>query len=126
MKKAHFLSLLILFVAGCKKSVNSNNGGLEGGTGGPYGVAVFSRVNGVGVSSTIGIRYGANTMAADSSFNSRKGTMVEPGFGPHAHFGNLKKGTYYIFAKTSAAKADTVVVLGGPSHDEVHIFLDLK
>jgi hypothetical protein len=66
-------------------------------------------------------------MPADTTLYDEKGnTITEPGFGPHVHFEELKKGTYYLFAKSASAQGDTVFTLTDSSKKDQDIIINLK
>ena len=103
------------------------NNTLPGGKGGDYAMAFFSKYQGRGKASRIYIKYGADKQPSDTTrYDEALNTMVEPGFGPHVHFENLKTGTYYIHAQADALTSDTVVVLTTSSKKSQDLTLTLK
>lgn len=104
---------------------------LEGGTGGKFNVAVFSKYNNKGISSRVFLKYASLQAPADTSFYEEKSnTMVEPGYGPHAHFNKLKPGTYYFFASGVSSgnlvKGDIVLSISDSSSMNQDIYIHLK
>lgn len=89
---------------------------LPGGKGGNYYLAVFTKHNTSGVNSRIYLKYACNSKPVDTSmYDEAYNSMTEPGFGPHAHFGQLKKGVYFIYARSiggsTLMEGDTVIQL---------------
>lgn len=73
---------------------------IEGGKGGNLSVAIFSKNSNKGIDGTCYIQYATKTKNNNfSAYNDSSATMVEPGFGQHAHFNQLKAGYYAIGAK---------------------------
>ena len=53
--------------------------------------------------------------------------MVEPGFGPHVHFNNLKTGTYFVHAATKTnLQADTVIQILNTDAQSRDLYINLK
>ncbi len=103
----------------------------EGGKGGTYGIAVFSKYNNKGMASRIFLKYAAAKAPSDTAlYDEKSNTMTEAGFGPHAHFNSLKKGTYYIAASANINGtriiADTVLWLTDSSLTNQDIYINLK
>lgn len=72
---------------------------IPGGKGGNKNIAIFPVFGTKGVKGKVFIKYGAKTIPAKySDYDDSSATMVEPGFGPHAHFFGLKAGFYAIAA----------------------------
>ncbi|MBC7425059.1 MAG: hypothetical protein H7321_00885 [Bacteroidia bacterium] len=123
--------LTVLVFGGCDKGDVYEpalvNKVLEGGTGGIYSLAVYSKLNATGVNSRIYLKYAADKMPVDSALYDEKDNAVpEPGFGPHVHFHALKTGTYYIYVKTGSAQGETVVNITAASKTSQDISVDLK
>lgn len=125
-----FISILLAIVLfACKeKEPISVATSLQGGKGGNYSIAVFTKYNGAGKSSRIYFKYAADKHPGDTNlFEEKSNTMTEPGFGPHAHFNSLTVGSYYVYClSTNNLKADTVLILDALSAKSGDIYLNLK
>jgi len=136
MKPQFYILLITFLVFGCtkEKPVIVDPPPItiyEGGTGGDYGIAVFSKFNNKDIASRIFLKYAAIRPPSDTSMYDEKSyTMIEPGYGPHVHFNKLKKGTYYIFASENTnntnIKGDTVLWLTDSSLKTQDIYINLK
>ncbi len=86
---------------------------IPGGIGGAYNIAIFTLNGTYGVSGKCFIKYACKTKPNPLVYDDSLATMVEPGFGPHAHFFNLKSGFYYISAngkyKGNNIQGDTLI-----------------
>lgn len=131
MRFVNYLLLVLSFalsIMACKdKEPETVLQTLQGGKGGNYSIAVFTKYNGAGKSSRIFLKYAADKHPGDTSlFEEKSNTITEPGFGPHAHFNSLMVGTYYVYCQTNNLKADTVLVLDTLSAKSSDIYLNLK
>lgn len=137
MKPQFYIFIVCIWVLACTKKSGPSIVDppfvekYEGGKGGTYGIAVFSRFNNKGIASRVFVKYAAAKAPADTTlYDEKSNTMTEPGYGPHAHFNNLTKGTYYIFASgisnNITVKADTVLWLTDSSLTIQDIYINLK
>lgn len=73
------------------------------------------------------MKFGADQKPTDTlQYDEKYNTMVEPGFGPHAHFENLQKGTYFIFLKSGSLSGDTVLQITDASPQSQDIAVELN
>ncbi|RYD78957.1 MAG: hypothetical protein EOP53_10380 [Sphingobacteriales bacterium] len=127
-----FSALAAIFLFACKKTPDpviqpDNTPKLEGGKGGNFDRAFFSVLNGKGVSSRMFLKYAADKMPSDTTlYDERGNTITEPGFGPHFHFEDLKKGTYFLHIKSATAQADTTFFLTDSSAEDMDIKINLR
>lgn len=123
------LVAVIAFATACKKDkkVVDNKTVLTGGKGGPYSFALFPTYNTVGAVARVFCKYAANTKPSDTSqYDEKYNTMIEPGYGPHVHFNNIKTGTYYIFIQGGNRSADTVIQITESSPKNQDIYKSIK
>ena len=93
MKKLNAVILFVTFISflACKKN----------GTGGKNSIAAFPKHHGVSIpNATVYIKYGATDLPGTnaSDFDDSKIAVKEGSAAPHAHFEELLKGDYYIYA----------------------------
>ena len=103
-----------------------------GGKGGDFNIAVFTQFEGKGKSSRIYLKYASVSNPSDTSlFEEKSNTIIEPGYGPHAHFNLLKIGAYYIMCSTRENQGqetyfkDTVIYIKNSTPKSQDIYLHL-
>lgn len=130
-----FKTTCLLFVIGifglssCKNEIPTPTPNfLEGGKGGTFMIAIFTKSAGKNQSSRVYLKYAAESAPADTSlYDEKDNTMVEPGFGPHVHFNNLKTGTYFVHAATKTnLQADTVIQILNTDAQSRDLYINLK
>lgn len=126
-----FVLASCVFYTACKKDNPTAPQGytnpFAGGKGGNHNVVVFTGRNGGTLHARVYLKYGDKKMPTDSTlYDEVTNTMVEPGFGPHAHFTYLKEGTYYIYSQAGAYTADTVVYIDTASAESINVIMNLK
>lgn len=91
------ISLALLM--SCKKQPVTPVETIPGGKGGNKNLAIFPMFGAKGVKGKVFIKYGTKSIPSRySDYDDSSATMVEPGYGPHAHFFALKPGFYAIAA----------------------------
>ena len=117
--------LLLLSLSGCIKKeikVSSQSSTIvipptyQGGKGGEYSIAIFPVLNTKSVKARIYFKYAAATAPKDTTlYDEIENTMIEPGYGNHAHFNTLLPGTYYCMIISGSYKGDSVIVINNKS-----------
>lgn len=125
------LSLLLVFTMlySCQ-SDDVHPEQVPGGKGGNFNLAIFPKIGKKGLPGKVYIKYGSVDKIKDKQTASdSNATMVEPGYGPHVHFFELKEGYYAL--KTTATDGsmhyvhDTVINIqkGQSISTDINIYL---
>ncbi len=126
-----YLAIVLLLVCACKKKKAEETPGIPGGKGGSYNISIFPQQGQAGVTGKVFIKYGTKTVPSSySGYSDSSATMVEPGFGPHAHFFALKAGFYAIAAYGTRnghfLKNDTLLEIKEGQKPSVDYILQLR
>jgi hypothetical protein len=128
-----YLVWAMLLIFACKKAPEkpADNPGIPGGKGGNKHIAVFPLQGTTGITGKVFIRYGTKTAPSSfSQYDDSSATMIEPGFGPHAHFLSLKPGFYaigaYGYKGSVYLHADTLIEIRDTQPQSVDYKLQLK
>lgn len=129
MKPKLTFLLAVLFIFACKPD-DVDPVPVPGGKGGTFNLAIFPNVGSKGIAGKVYIKYGSVDPMRDSkNANDSNSTMVEPGYGPHVHFFELKEG-YYALKTTSKDGSmnyehDTVICIqkGQAISTDINIYL---
>jgi hypothetical protein len=101
MRKYNLILAALLIFTSCKKEKEvqpSTETMVPGGIGGKYNIAIFPLKGSIGITGKCFIKYACKEIPNNPIFDDSVATMIEPGFGQHSHFFNLKSGYYYIKA----------------------------
>lgn len=95
-----FAGILLLMSCGKQEQPVVYPETIAGGKGGNKNIAVFPLFGSKGVKGKVFIKYGTKSVPSDySGYDDSSATMLEPGYGAHAHFFALKPGFYAIAAR---------------------------